>query len=70
MEQLGGISIGNRWAFARGCRCELGWSTRSEPRRSLEDRGYLGMRLKDVSGTWREAWHQHGTHASGYQYSW
>ncbi|AKU14439.1 hypothetical protein AzCIB_4553 [Azoarcus sp. CIB] len=24
MEQLGGITIGNRWAFARGCRCELG----------------------------------------------
>src|SRR5690554_4853220 len=24
---------------------ELEWSTRSEPRRSLEDRGYLGMSL-------------------------
>jgi len=45
MEQLGGITIGSRWAFARGCRCELGWSTRPEPRRSLEDRGYLGMSL-------------------------
>ena len=24
MEQLRGITIGNRWAFAHGCRCELG----------------------------------------------
>ena len=23
MEQLGGIAIGSRWAFAHGCRCEL-----------------------------------------------
>jgi len=45
MEQLGGIAIENRWPFALGCRCELEWSTRSEPRRSLEDRGCLGMSL-------------------------
>jgi len=56
VEQRRGIAIGNRWPFAHGCRCELGWSTRSEPRRSLEDRGYLGVWLTGVSTAWKAAW--------------
>jgi len=45
MKQLGDIAIDRRWPFALGCRCELVWSTRPEPRRSLGDHGYLGMLL-------------------------
>jgi|TARA_R110000772_G_scaffold268043_1_gene393961 hypothetical protein len=33
------------WPFALGMLRRTGWVTRSEPRRSLEDRGYLGMSL-------------------------
>nr|WP_288091460.1 hypothetical protein [Thauera sp.] len=64
MEQLGGIAIENRWPFAHGRRCELVGSTRSELRRSLEDRGYLGMLLTEVSGTWWEAWPEVNARAS------
>jgi len=54
MEQLGDIAIDRRWPFAHGCRCELVWSTRPEPRRSLGDHGYLGMLLRGVSRTWHQ----------------
>lgn len=33
---------------------ELVRSARPEPRRSLEDLGYLGMLLTGVSGTWQQ----------------
>ena len=35
------------WTFALGMLLRTGSVTRSEPRRSLEDRGYLGMSLTD-----------------------
>jgi len=50
-----GISIDDSTDVrAMDAESELGWSTRPEPRRSLEDLGYLGMLLTGVSGTWQQ----------------
>jgi len=44
------------WSFALGMRWRTGWVTRSEPRRSLEDPGYLGMSLTHQRDMWA-GWH-------------